>query len=267
MRSVDCNSIPIELTGPVLRILLAVGSAPLRLMLGGRLRAHGYHVVEAGDGCHALLLALENSWDVIIAAWQLPRVTGADFLAALRNESDGERQPVKILVHNGQLTDHIRSEALYLRVHALIRGGDCAQRFMEVLEPLEDAVTYERALDYASALPDYLQPEIHGLGTMGDWLSDCTMEEVRERWRGQYMQYRAVLDGAVTAADTREICLALHDLAGHLQLINCSGLRELLLAMLSDCQVEPERKPLRYWQWFLQAEQEFWHLFHFLPME
>ncbi len=52
----------------------------------------GFHVVEAGDGREALEACRADCPDVILLDWNMPVMSGMDFLRALR-ETDLERQP------------------------------------------------------------------------------------------------------------------------------------------------------------------------------
>ncbi len=65
--------------------LLVVDDEPrLRKTLALILRKNGYQVSTAPDGCTALQVLSENSFDLMILDWQLPDVRGISMLADIR---------------------------------------------------------------------------------------------------------------------------------------------------------------------------------------
>jgi two-component system chemotaxis response regulator CheY len=58
------------------------------------IEALGFEVSEAGDGAEALAWCRSSMPDAILLDWNMPGMTGIDFLRQLRCESGGERPKV-----------------------------------------------------------------------------------------------------------------------------------------------------------------------------
>jgi two-component system chemotaxis response regulator CheY len=74
--------------------LVVDDSATMRRIIINSLRRIGYeHYVEAGDGVEALD-RFDSSIKFIITDWNMPNMSGLDFVRALRAREDGRRVPV-----------------------------------------------------------------------------------------------------------------------------------------------------------------------------
>lgn len=70
----------------------------------------GFHVEEAADGLEALAACRKQLPEAILLDWNMPVMSGIDFLRQLRKEKDGDR-PVVVFCTTENDVDHI-SEAL-----------------------------------------------------------------------------------------------------------------------------------------------------------
>ena len=67
----------------------------------------GFEVSEAGDGLEALAWCRAAMPDVIVLDWNMPVMTGIEFLSELRRERGGERPKVVFCTVENDL-EHIR---------------------------------------------------------------------------------------------------------------------------------------------------------------
>jgi two-component system chemotaxis response regulator CheY len=70
----------------------------------------GFHVEEAADGLEALAACRKKPPEAVLLDWNMPVMSGIDFLRQLRKEKDGDR-PVVVFCTTENDVDHI-SEAL-----------------------------------------------------------------------------------------------------------------------------------------------------------
>jgi two-component system chemotaxis response regulator CheY len=72
-----------------MKILIADDSRAMRQVVAFMLREAGYRghtIIEASDGAQALELAKSQGPDLIISDWNMPNMTGIEFLAKLRED-------------------------------------------------------------------------------------------------------------------------------------------------------------------------------------
>jgi two-component system chemotaxis response regulator CheY len=77
-----------------MKILIADDSKAMRRIIQAMLREAGFRghtVVEAQDGAEALSLHAQENPDVVISDWNMPNMTGIEFLQKLR--ADGVKVP------------------------------------------------------------------------------------------------------------------------------------------------------------------------------
>ena len=75
-----------------MKILVADDSRAMRMIVVRTLRQAGFSghdVIEAEDGRQALRLAASESPDLILSDWNMPEMTGIEFLRALRASGSG----------------------------------------------------------------------------------------------------------------------------------------------------------------------------------
>ena len=98
-------------TGVPPSILVAEDQTDIRDLLVMNLRSAGYEVSAVGDGEQALARQLASPADLLVLDLMMPRMTGFDVLAGLRDM--GEARPrVIVLSARGREEDVIRAFAL-----------------------------------------------------------------------------------------------------------------------------------------------------------
>lgn len=77
-----------------MKFLVVDDSATMRRIVVNSLQRLGYsESVEAGDGAEALD-AFDGSIDFVITDWNMPTMSGLDFVRALRGRADGTDVPI-----------------------------------------------------------------------------------------------------------------------------------------------------------------------------
>jgi two-component system, OmpR family, phosphate regulon response regulator PhoB len=89
-------------------ILVAEDEAPLTTLLRYNLEKEGYRALEARDGDEALMLANEDTPDLVILDWMLPRVSGIEVCRRLRGRAETRNVPIIMLTARGEETDRVR---------------------------------------------------------------------------------------------------------------------------------------------------------------
>lgn len=88
-----------------MRLLVVEDNASLVANLFDYFEARGHTLDAAPDGITGLHLAIQQSYDVVILDWMLPRMDGREVLRRLRNERPA--QPVVMLTSRHELADKI----------------------------------------------------------------------------------------------------------------------------------------------------------------
>ena len=92
-----------------------------------------FHVEEAGDGLEALTFCRKQMPEAVLLDWNMPVMSGIDFLRALRNERGGDK-PVVVFCTTENDIEHI-SEAIKAGANEYIMkpfDGDILQsKFVE----------------------------------------------------------------------------------------------------------------------------------------
>ena len=68
------------------RILVVDDMLSIRGVIAALLRGCGYEAVEAGSGNIALQLMRNHKFDLVLSDWNMPGLTGAEFVSAVRAE-------------------------------------------------------------------------------------------------------------------------------------------------------------------------------------
>lgn len=74
-----------------MKILIADDSKAMRRIIGAMLREAGFRghtIVEAADGAEALALTASEHPDLIISDWNMPNMSGIEFLQKLREDEN-----------------------------------------------------------------------------------------------------------------------------------------------------------------------------------
>lgn len=80
-----------------MKILVADDSSTVRRVVGARLTADGYEVVEAEDGEQALALARSEQPALLVLDKVMPKLDGFEVVRALRADPATERLPIVML--------------------------------------------------------------------------------------------------------------------------------------------------------------------------
>jgi len=90
------------------KVCLIVDDSPIVRKIAGRiLRSFGFEVDDAEDGKIALEKCERQLPDVILLDWNMPVMTGIDFLRSLRR-MEGGRTPAVVFCTTETDVDHIR---------------------------------------------------------------------------------------------------------------------------------------------------------------
>ncbi len=90
------------------RILVAEDEEALAQLLQYNLDKEGYRVAMALDGEEAMLLADEETPDLVVLDWMLPKLSGIEVCRRLRASRKTRNTPIIMLTARGEETDRIR---------------------------------------------------------------------------------------------------------------------------------------------------------------
>ena len=90
------------------KIIVVEDEAPLAELLKYNLQSEGYDVVHATDGEDAELLLSEQSFDLAILDWMIPKISGIELCRRLRNRAETQSLPIILLTARGEETDRVR---------------------------------------------------------------------------------------------------------------------------------------------------------------
>lgn len=89
-------------------ILIAEDEASLMTLLRYNVEKEGFRAAEAHDGEEALLLAAEDTPDLVILDWMLPKVSGIEVCRRLRGRAETKNIPIVMLTARGEEADRVR---------------------------------------------------------------------------------------------------------------------------------------------------------------
>lgn len=121
-----------------MKILVTDDSKAMRMIVTRTLRQAGYSghdIVEAENGRQALELVSSESPDLILSDWNMPEMTGIDFLRALR--ASGNATPFLFVTSEG--SEEMRAQADEAGALGLIAKPFTADAFAQVLGPVVSA--------------------------------------------------------------------------------------------------------------------------------
>lgn len=78
------RTVVIEMDAPRIRVLFADDDEDLRFLVAEAIRGRGCDVVEAADGCQAIVTALLQDFDVAVLDLEMPHLDGTIVLRALK---------------------------------------------------------------------------------------------------------------------------------------------------------------------------------------
>ena len=89
-------------------VLVIEDEDALATLLSYNLEKEGFRVEHAGDGEEGLLKVEEESPDLILLDWMLPKVSGVEVCRQLRARPETRRTPVLMLTARGEESDKVR---------------------------------------------------------------------------------------------------------------------------------------------------------------
>jgi two-component system, chemotaxis family, chemotaxis protein CheY len=121
-----------------MKILVADDSRAMRMIVVRTLRQAGFaghDIVEAEDGKAALEIVGRDQIDLILSDWNMPEMTGIEFLKALR--SKGSSTPFCFVTSEG--SDEMREQAKAAGAVGLIAKPFTAEAFADALSSVVTA--------------------------------------------------------------------------------------------------------------------------------
>jgi CheY-like chemotaxis protein len=122
------------------KILLVEDDNNLREIFEMRLQAEGYSTVTAGDGEEALVVAMKEKPDLIIADVMMPKLSGFEMLETLRAAPEMKDVKVVMMTALGQAEDRARGEKLGV-VKYLVKSQVTLEDFARVVKEVMQAGT------------------------------------------------------------------------------------------------------------------------------
>jgi len=121
-----------------MKILVADDSRAMRMIVVRTLRQAGYaghDVIEAENGKEALEIAARQKVDLILSDWNMPEMTGIEFLRALR--AGGTATPFCFVTSEG--SEEMREQAQAAGAVGLIAKPFTAEAFADALSSVVTA--------------------------------------------------------------------------------------------------------------------------------
>ncbi len=118
---------------PPKAILIVEDDPVLLKMYSEKFSFEGFKVLNARDGEEALKVSLSEHVDVILLDIMLPRMSGTDFLAMLRQNPKGKSVPVVALTN--LTADEERQKAIKLGVEEyLVKAMQTPEKVVEIVK-------------------------------------------------------------------------------------------------------------------------------------
>ncbi|MGQ0457123.1 MAG: phosphate regulon transcriptional regulator PhoB [Hyphomicrobium sp.] len=129
------------------KIIVVEDEASLAELIRYNLESEGYDVTVATDGEEAELTLAEQSFDVAILDWMIPKVSGIELCRRLRKRTETANLPIILLTARGEEADRVRGlttgaddyvtkpfsvQELMARIKALMRRAS-PERLSDVL--------------------------------------------------------------------------------------------------------------------------------------
>jgi two-component system, chemotaxis family, chemotaxis protein CheY len=121
-----------------MKIIVADDSRAMRMIVTRTLRQAGYaghDIVEAENGADALKIAKAGGVDLILSDWNMPEMTGIEFLRALR--ASGSSIPFCFVTSEG--SEEMREQAQAAGAIGLIAKPFTAEAFADALSSVVTA--------------------------------------------------------------------------------------------------------------------------------
>jgi DNA-binding response OmpR family regulator len=138
------------------KVLLVEDDNNLREIFEMRLKAEGYDTVTAGDGEEALVVAVKEKPDLVIADVMMPKLSGFEMVENMRASPELSKTKVIMMTALGQAEDRARGEKLgvvkYL-VKSQVTLEDFARVIREVMPPDQSGAAATPAQPETTAEP------------------------------------------------------------------------------------------------------------------
>ena len=109
MTNLDATSAVLKQSSPRKPVVLvAEDEMPLMTLLRYNLEKEGYRALDASDGEQALMLAAEETPDLVLLDWMMPKVTGIEVCRRLRSRAETRNVPIIMLTARGEESDRVR---------------------------------------------------------------------------------------------------------------------------------------------------------------
>ena len=109
MTNLDATSAVLKQSSPRKPVVLvAEDEMPLMTLLRYNLEKEGYRALDASDGEQALMLAAEETPDLVLLDWMMPKVTGIEVCRRLRSRAETRNLPIIMLTARGEESDRVR---------------------------------------------------------------------------------------------------------------------------------------------------------------
>lgn len=89
-------------------VLVVEDETPLTTLLRYNLEKEGYRVSEARDGEEAMMMSDEETPDLVLLDWMLPKISGIEVCRRLRGRAESRNMPIIMLTARGEEGDRIR---------------------------------------------------------------------------------------------------------------------------------------------------------------
>jgi CheY-like chemotaxis protein len=146
------------------KVLLVEDDNNLREIFDMRLQAEGYKTVTAGDGEEALVVAVKEKPDLVIADVMMPKLSGFEMVENMRAAPELANVKVVMMTALGQAEDRARGEKLgvvkYL-VKSQVTLEDFVRIIREVMPPDQagSAPVANQPDDTAQQQPNIIKPQ------------------------------------------------------------------------------------------------------------
>lgn len=117
----------------MVKVLLVEDDNNLREIFEMRLQAEGYQTLTASDGEEALVVALREKPDLVIADVMMPKMSGFEMLETMRAAPDTAKTKVVMMTALGQAEDQARGEKLGV-VKYLVKSQVTLEDFVRVVK-------------------------------------------------------------------------------------------------------------------------------------
>jgi CheY-like chemotaxis protein len=133
------------------KVLLVEDDNNLREIFDMRLQAEGYKTITAGDGEEALVIAVKEKPDLIIADVMMPKLSGFEMVENMRAAPELAKVKVIMMTALGQAEDQARGEKLGV-VKYLVKSQVTLEDFVRVVREVMPP-------DQSASVPTPSQPD------------------------------------------------------------------------------------------------------------